>query len=90
MHNGTSEFNLPVLAHADSLMLRSAFLLILLLVFCLHTNINAVTGDDNTTVRVFIFAGQSNMVGSDSKIEDIGRFPPFAGLDEPQKDVRFS
>jgi hypothetical protein len=90
VHNGTSEFNLSVLANADSLMLRSAFLLILLLVFCLHTNINAVTGDDNTTVRVFIFAGQSNMVGSDSKIEDIGRFPPFAGLDEPQKDVRFS
>jgi hypothetical protein len=90
MHNGASEFNLLVLAHADSLMLRSAFLLILSLVFCLHTNINAVTGDDNTTVRVFIFAGQSNMVGSDSKIEDIGRFPPFAGLDEPQKDVRFS
>ena len=46
--------------------------------------------DDDTTVRVFIFAGQSNMVGSDSKIEDIARFPPFAGLDQPQEDVRFS
>lgn len=40
-------------------------------------------------VRVFIFAGQSNMVGSDSKVGDIERFPPFAGLGEPQEKVRF-
>ena len=40
-------------------------------------------------VRVFIFAGQSNMVGSDSKVRDIERFPPFAGLGEPQQKVRF-
>ena len=40
-------------------------------------------------VRVFIFAGQSNMVGSDSKVRDIERFPPFAGLGEPQEEVRF-
>jgi len=32
------------------------------------------------TVRVFIFAGQSNMVGSDSKVADIERFPPYAEL----------
>lgn len=42
------------------------------------------------TLRVFIFAGQSNMVGSDSKVEDIDRYPPFAGLDKPQVGVRFS
>ena len=35
--------------------------------------------EDTETVRVFIFAGQSNMVGSDSKVRDIQRFPPFAG-----------
>ena len=46
--------------------------------------------DEDSVVRVFIFAGQSNMVGSDSKIADIGRFPPFAGLDQPQAAVRFS
>ena len=46
--------------------------------------------DDDTTVRVFIFAGQSNMVGSDSEVEDIDLFPPFAGLDQPRADVRFS
>ena len=45
---------------------------------------------DTNTVRVFIFAGQSNMVGSDSKAEDIKRFPPFVGLDQPQNKVWFS
>ena len=44
----------------------------------------------NQTLRVFIFAGQSNMVGSDSNAEDIHRFPPFAGLDRPQSHVMFS
>ena len=46
--------------------------------------------DDSSVVRVFIFAGQSNMVGSDSKVADIQRFPPFRGLEKPQSDVRFS
>ena len=41
-------------------------------------------------VRVFIFAGQSNMVGSDSKVKDIQKFPPFRGLENPQANVRFS
>jgi hypothetical protein len=41
-------------------------------------------------VRVFVFAGQSNMEGADSKVRDIERFPPFVGLGEPQKGVRFS
>lgn len=46
--------------------------------------------DDQNTVRVFIFAGQSNMVGSDSKVQDIDRFPPFVGLEKAQSGVRFS
>ena len=46
--------------------------------------------DDSETVRVFIFAGQSNMVGSDSKVKDITRFPPFTGLENAQADVKFS
>ncbi len=46
--------------------------------------------DDTKTLRVFIFAGQSNMVGSHSRVADIKRFPPFAGLDKPQQDVLFS
>ncbi|MCY3001533.1 MAG: hypothetical protein NTV21_06985 [Planctomycetota bacterium] len=46
--------------------------------------------DDDKVVRVFVFAGQSNMVGADSRAADIAKFPPFAGLDEPQERVRFS
>ena len=45
---------------------------------------------DDKTVRVFIFAGQSNMVGSDSKVKDIQRFPPFVGLENAQTGVKFS
>ena len=45
---------------------------------------------DDSTVRVFIFAGQSNMVGSDSNVKDIKNFPPYAGLEQPQEGVRFS
>ncbi len=45
---------------------------------------------EQTPVRVFIFAGQSNMVGADSKVRDIQRFPPFRGLENPQPEVRFS
>lgn len=46
--------------------------------------------DSAEPVRVFIFAGQSNMVGSDSKVADIQRFPPYRGLEKPQTDVKFS
>ena len=45
---------------------------------------------DEKTLRVFIFAGQSNMVGSDSKVADIALYPPFAGLDKPQERVKFN
>ncbi len=48
------------------------------------------TDTDTKTLRVFIFAGQSNMVGSDSKVKDIQRFPPFDGLELPQDKVLFS
>ncbi|MCR9246918.1 MAG: sialate O-acetylesterase [bacterium] len=49
-----------------------------------------LSGQDRDTVRVFLFAGQSNMEGADSKVADIERFPPFHGLGEPQKKVRFA
>jgi len=45
---------------------------------------------ETKTLRVFIFAGQSNMEGADSKVKDIQRFPPFAGLDLPQDKILFS
>ena len=41
-------------------------------------------------VRVFIFAGQSNMEGADSRAKHIQNFPPFRGLDVPQEEVLFS
>ncbi|MFN9718261.1 MAG: sialate O-acetylesterase [Planctomycetota bacterium] len=71
-------------------MRRVALSLIVLLAIWMPLGPIAVWADDDMTVRVFIFAGQSNMVGSDSKIGDISRFPPFAGLDQPQENVRFS
>lgn len=46
--------------------------------------------DELEIVRVFIFAGQSNMVGSDSNVKDINRFPPFTGLNQPQDKILFS
>jgi hypothetical protein len=48
------------------------------------------TQSDTKTLRVFIFAGQSNMVGSHSRANDIKLFPPFAGLDQPQENVMYS
>src|SRR6185436_16909429 len=54
------------------------------------TSKTAERDGDSKTLRVFIFAGQSNMVGSDSKAKDIKRFPPFAGLDRPQDKVLFA
>jgi hypothetical protein len=57
---------------------------------CAETSKAAEPDSDANTLRIFIFAGQSNMVGSDSKAKDIKRFPPFAGLDAPQDKVLFS
>ena len=62
----------------------------LLCAFSMCTPLKAGVDQDGKTVRVFIFAGQSNMVGSDSKVKDIKRFPPFAGLEDPQETVLFS
>jgi carbohydrate esterase-like sialic acid-specific acetylesterase len=41
-------------------------------------------------LRIFIFAGQSNMVGSDSNDSLVDNHPPFKGAAEEQKDIRFS
>lgn len=63
-------------------LLAFAWLLTMLLAISGHA-------EEPEVVRVFVFAGQSNMVGSDSKVQDIQRFPPFVGLDAPQSNVRF-
>ena len=57
------------------------------MLFCLPIG---YTVEEDTTIRVFIFAGQSNMVGSDSKVQDIKNFPPFLGLEKVQKNIKFS
>ena len=60
-----------------------------LLLWALTLSAIAQPNDDHKTLRVFIFAGQSNMVGSDSKVQDIKRFPPYAGLEAAQENVKF-
>jgi hypothetical protein len=40
--------------------------------------------------RVFIFAGQSNMVGADAMTARIDDFPDFKGAGTPQRDVLYS
>ena len=74
-------------------MIHARFLIIVfscLLLIGIGMPLAAQDNDDNQTVRVFIFAGQSNMVGSDSKLQDVKRFPPFIGLENSQPNVRFS
>ena len=40
--------------------------------------------------RVFLFAGQSNMVGADAQADRIDDYPHFKGAGEPQSDVLYS
>jgi hypothetical protein len=67
-----------------------ALLLVPIAALCAETSQAEERDDDTKTLRVFIFAGQSNMVGSDSRVKDINRFPTFTGLDQPQGKVLFS
>ena len=64
--------------------------IVFLFLWTLIFSLKAQQNNDDETLRVFIFAGQSNMVGSDSKVKDIKRFPPFEGLEAPQSKVLFS
>ena len=54
------------------------------------TTVATVTTVADEETRVFIFAGQSNMVGSDAKADRIDDFPEFSGAGTPQKDVLYS
>ena len=64
--------------------------IVFLFLWTLILSLQAQQNNDDETLRVFIFAGQSNMVGSDSKVKDIKRFPPYEGLEAPQSKVLFS
>jgi hypothetical protein len=74
----------------DVLKLLAALLLTPVGALCAETSHGAECDADTKTLRIFIFAGQSNMEGADSKVKDIKRFPPFVGLDMPQNKVLFS
>ncbi len=63
---------------------------LLLSLFLLVPTVSHSADTDTKTLRVFIFAGQSNMVGTHSRVADIHKFPPFADLDKPQKKILFS
>ena len=66
------------------------FLLFLSLGIVSTVSIPAESPKKDSVIRVFIFAGQSNMVGSDSKARDVHRFPRYLGLEKPQYGIRFS
>ena len=71
-------------------LLLVALLLARVTAICAEATTAVEDDADSKTLRIFIFAGQSNMVGSDSKAKDIKRFPPFSGLDMPQERILFS
>lgn len=50
----------------------------------------AQTACADEVTRVFIFAGQSNMVGADAQTERIDEFPAFRGAGAEQPDVLYS
>lgn len=66
---------------------------VVLILFLLPLTLGARSpepAENAKVLRVFIFAGQSNMVGADSKAEDVDQFPPFRGLANGNPSVRFS
>lgn len=64
------------------------FLSLLFLAFWSLVQAQTACADDIT--RVFIFAGQSNMVGADAQAERIDEFPAFRGAGAEQPDVLYS
>lgn len=90
--NTTIDVCRPPFVSAIRRVVAQRTLAIALLVGSLAAGLCPVVAQEDSAppVRVFIFAGQSNMVGSDSKVADIERFPPFRGLEEPRPDVRFA
>ena len=61
-----------------------------LLIYVFLFVIGKGTARADEVTRVFLFAGQSNMVGSDANPKQIDEFPSFKGAAKPQNDVLFS
>ncbi|MST95338.1 MAG: hypothetical protein EXS33_08765 [Pedosphaera sp.] len=62
---------------------------ILLVLILAGTSLLAAPADPAKPVKVFIFAGQSNMEGADARPERIDDFPMFKGAGAPQPDVLY-
>jgi hypothetical protein len=67
---------------------RQAFVITLMIVAMVFMTTGSTFAEEVT--RVFLFAGQSNMVGSDANTERINDYPNFKGAGEPQNDVFYS
>ncbi len=72
---------------ATASLRRTPPLRLILAIFAMLAGAPALADD---VVRVFLFAGQSNMVGSDAHADRIDEFPPFQGAGARQADVRFT
>jgi hypothetical protein len=66
-------------------MMRPTLLLALSTIF----TATATGQQDDKVLRLFVFAGQSNMEGADAKAADIGNYPGFEGVEKPQSAVRY-
>jgi hypothetical protein len=66
------------------LVLRA--LLVVLFAVCV---LPSQSPQNDDVVRVFVFAGQSNMVGADSRVADVAQFPPFAEATQELPAVRY-
>ncbi len=62
---------------------------LLRMTICVMVMSKIVAASDDV-VRVFVFAGQSNMVGADAHADQIDRYPNFRGAGEVQDDVLYS
>lgn len=77
-------------------MTRKFLTLIACILFAIIFNIpteakgKSTKKEDTTILRVFIFAGQSNMVGSHSSAKDVKNFPPFVGCGVDQPNIKYS
>ena len=69
-----------------------------ILVVALFASTTELVGDEDRApasesqeacLRVFLLAGQSNMEGADTKVDEVDGFPPFVGAAKPQPDVRY-
>ena len=72
--------------------IRIKVIYIAALLTCCSNTLSAAQSapEDTKTLRVFIFAGQSNMVGSDSNANEIDDFASFMGTGDEQTKIRYA